>query len=162
MKGCDYIMIKMKWVITDNLSGVSLDEFENEWNGIISGYFEININQSQEGFCPPKKTNKVEEGMEDVLYWLNHLSEGLNMIKKGKEYEMILLTMNLYKIVMRLDDEMCISFVNKRDNMIKWEERVDIQEFQNELSENVEKFLQIIRETNPQLLNSKWIKKLSA
>jgi len=155
-------MVKMKWVITDNLSEISLGEFENEWNGIISGYFEIKINQRQEGFCPPKKIDEMDDGMEDVLYWLIHLSEGISMIKKGKEYEMLLLTMNLYKIIMRPDEGMWISFVNRKDNTIKWKEKVNIQEFEKELCRNVEKFIQIIGETNPKLLNSKWIKKLNA
>ena len=53
-KGCDYKMIKIKWIITDNLSNISLDEFDNEWNGIISGYFELVINQRKEGFCPQR------------------------------------------------------------------------------------------------------------
>lgn len=154
-------MIKMNWVITDDLSSVSLKEFDNEWNGIISGYFELIINRSREGFCPQRKLNKDEEGMEDVLYWLSHLSEGINMLKRGKQYEMILLTMNLYKIVMRYDDEINIYFINKKYNTIKWQEKISLQEFEDELDENINRFIQIIKENNSELLESKWIKKVS-
>lgn len=154
-------MIKMNWVITDDLSGISLKEFDNEWNGIISGYFELIINRSREGFCPQRELNQGEEGVEDILYWLSHLSEGINMLKKGKEYEMILLTMNLYKIIMRYDDGMNIYFVNKKDNTIKWQEKITLQEFETELDENINRFFQIIEENNPELLESKWIKRMS-
>ncbi len=154
-------MIKMNWVITDDLSGISLKEFDNEWNGIISGYFELIINRSREGFCPQRELNQGEEGVEDILYWLSHLAEGINMLRKGKEYEMILLTMNLYKIIMRYDDGINIYFVNKKDNTIKWQEKITLQEFETELDENINRLFQIIEESNPELLESKWIKRMS-
>lgn len=154
-------MIKINWVITDDLSNISLEEFDNEWNGIISGYFELIINQNKEGFCPQRKLDEDEEGIEDVLYWLNHLSEGIHVIKEGKEYEMILLTMNLYKIVMKFDDKLNIYFINKKNNTIKWQEVINLQEFENELEENINRFLQMIKVTNSELLESKWIKKIN-
>lgn len=153
-------MIKINWVITDDLSDVSLKEFDNEWNGIISGYFELIINRSREGFCPQRKINKDEEGVEDVLYWLSHLSEGIGMLKKGKQYEMILLTMNLYKMVMKNDEGINIYFINKKDNTIKWHEKITLQEFEDELNENINRFIQMLKENNPELLESKWVKRM--
>ncbi len=153
-------MIKMKWIITDDLSDITLEEFENEWNGIVSGYFEFTINQNKEGFCPQRIISEAEEGMEDILYWLNHLLEGVNMIKKDKEYEMFLLTMNRYKLVMRLESCMYISFVEIKSNEVKWIEKVSMQEFESELYKNIENFLQFIKETNPVLMESRWVKKL--
>lgn len=154
-------MIKINWVIADDLSGISLKEFDDEWNGIISGYFELIINGRREGFCPQRKLHQGEEGVEDILYWLMHLSEGLNMLKKGKEYEMILLTMNLYKIIMRYDDKINIYFVKEKDNTIKWKEAITMQEFEAELNESISRFLQVVKEKNSELLESKWIKRMS-
>lgn len=153
-------MVKIEWIITDDLSNISLNEFNNEWNGIISGYFELVINQVKVGFCPNRKICEEEEGMEDILYWLNHLLDGVNMIKKGVEYEIILLTMNLYKMNMKLGENMEIYFINKKTNEIKWNEEVELQEFENELYESTRKFLQVVKETNPELLKSKWMRRL--
>ena len=152
-------MVKIEWIITDNLTHISSEDFDNENNGIVSGYFELNINQSKEGFCPQREIAGDEEGMEDVLYWLLHLREAVYMIKKRKRYEMLLLTMNRYKIVMELDDFLKVCFVNKVDSTIKWEEKVELQEFENEINKNIEKFLQLIKEMNPELMKSRWIKK---
>lgn len=159
-KGCDYKMIKIKWIITDNLSNISLDEFDNEWNGIISGYFELVINQRKEGFCPQRIIHVDEEGIEDVLYWLSHLLEAITVIKKGTKYEMTLLTMNLYKIVIVLNENVKISFVNVNSDVAKWQEEITLQEFEKEIYKNVDNFLQSIEKVNSMLLESKWISRL--
>lgn len=153
-------MIKIKWVITDNLSDITLEEFDNEWNGIISGYFELTINQNKEGFCPQRKIKEDEEGLEDILYWLNHLLKGVHALKKGEEYEMFLLTMNVYRLVMKLDEGLHISFINNKNNETKWTEVVSMQEFESELYESIEAFIQFIKKTNPTLMDSKWINRL--
>ena len=36
-------MVKIKWIITDSINNVDLNEFDTEWDGIY-GYFEICIN----------------------------------------------------------------------------------------------------------------------
>lgn len=153
-------MVKMKWVITDDLSNISLQEFDNEWNGMISGYFEFNINGIQEGFCPERPIISEEEGMEEIVHWLSELYKGLNKVKKGENYEIILLTMNVYKLVMELNKSLEISFINKKTQEIRWKECVELQEFENELYENIKKFLQYLEKINPELLKSKWIKKI--
>lgn len=153
-------MIKIKWIITDDLCNISLKEFDDEWNGMVYGYFELTVNGVKEGFCPDREISKEEDGMEDILYWLSHLSDGFNSVKKGEEYEMILLTMNVYKLVIKMNEKIEMQFINKKTNAIKWKEKVELQEFENELYENIEKFLKFIEEINPELLKSKWIKKL--
>lgn len=153
-------MVKIRWLITDDLSNLTIEEFDNEYNGIVSGYFEFTVNQNTEGFYPQKIVHK-EEGLEDILYWLGHLIEGVNMIRKGERYEMCLLTMNIYKLVMRFDNCMHISFIKKESNEVKWIESISIQEFEKELYNNVDQFLQTIKEINPALMESRWIKKLS-
>lgn len=155
-------MVKMKWIITDDVSNISSEEFDSERNGIVAGYFELIINMHREGFCPQKIINEKEEGLEDILYWLRHLLEGCNMVKVGKKYEMILLTRNRYKIVMKLDNKMFIYFVEKSNNSIKWKEEVFIEEFESELRKNIKDFKNYIEQINPNLLKSRWIKNLVA
>ena len=152
-------MIKIKWIITDDLCNISLNEFDNEWNGVIAGYFELIVNGVKEGYCPNRKISD-EEGLEDILYWLSHLFDGLNSVKRGEVYEMILLTMNVYKLVIKMNEKIEMQFFNKKTNDIKWEEKVELQEFEIELYENVEKFIKLIKDINPELLKSKWINKL--
>ncbi len=153
-------MIKINWVITDELSHVSLEEFDNEWNGMISGYLELKINGESEGFCPDRPIGTEEEGMEEIVHWLSELYIGLSKVQKGETYEIVLLTMNVYKLFMELNENLEISFVNKRTKDIKWKEEVTLQEFQKELYQNIKKFADYLKQVNPQLLKSKWIKKM--
>lgn len=54
-------MIKIKWIITDNIREVSLEEFNSEWNWIY-GYFEMSVNDKIIGFYPNRKLFANEEG----------------------------------------------------------------------------------------------------
>ena len=153
-------VIKIRWIVTDNLSNITLEEFDNEWHGAIPGYFELTINEIKEGFCPNRRITPEERGMEDILYWLRHLSAGLADVKQGKEYKVVLLTMNRYKLIMKLDQKLEMLFVNKATNEIKWDEKLELQEFERELFINIEKLLDYIKETNPALLKSKWLEEL--
>ncbi|MBQ8260740.1 MAG: hypothetical protein IJZ00_00450 [Lachnospiraceae bacterium] len=153
-------MIKMEWILTEDLSTISLEEFDNEWRGIIAGHFLLEINQSSVGYCPKEKLQEGEMGLEDVLYWLSMFKEGLIEIKKGKVYEILLLTRNRYNLRMRPEKDLYIDMVSRREKNIKWTECVNLQEFEEELQRNIDKFIQIITETNPQLLKSEWIKPL--
>ena len=69
-----------------------------------------------------------EEGIEDVLYWLSHLLEAITVIKKGTKYEMTLLTMNLYKIVIVLNENVKISLLTNNINKslhTKYDKNID-------------------------------------
>lgn len=159
------MMVKMHWVITSDLSKITLDEFDNEWNGAVYGFFELCINNRKEGIWPNKTEMDalIEIGMadmEDILYWFVHLKEGINAVKKNKEYEMQLLTMNRYSLKMKLKHELYLKFINIETGENNWDERVELEEFENELYVNIEKFLNYIKRTNSRLLKSKWIEEL--
>lgn len=154
------MMISIKWIITDDLSNISVKEFENEWNGIIGGYFELIVNEQRVGFCPNREIEKGEDGLEDVLFWLIEFYRGLKRIKKGEVYEMTLLTRNLYKLVLKKKEKVELQYTKVETNEVDWKEEVEMQEFEQEVKRNIKKFKNEIQYINPQLLTSKWIKKL--
>ncbi len=154
------MMISIKWIITDDLSSVSVEEFENEWNGIIEGYFELIVNEQRVGFCPNREIKKGEDGLEDIMFWLVEFNRGLKEVKKGEVYEMRLLTRNLYKLILKKGEKVELQYAKEDTNQIDWKEEVEMQEFEQEIFRNIEKFKNEIQCINPNLLDSKWIKKL--
>ncbi len=101
-------------------------------------------------------------GLEDVLYWLKGLVEGVNTVYEGKDYEMQLMTRNRCMIKIELVDcqKIKICLWDIFDNELRWEEVVYIKEFTYEVYKNVTYFLKIVKEKNPELLQSKYIKVL--
>ena len=73
---------------------------------------------------------------------------------------MQLLTMNRYSLKMELKHELYLKFINIETGENNWDERVELEEFENELYVNIEKFLNYIKRTNSRLLKSKWIEEL--
>lgn len=157
-------MISIKWIITDDLddlSSVSVEEFDNEWNGIIEGYFELIVNEQRVGFCPNREIEKGEDGFEDILFWLAEFNRGLKKVKKGEVFEMRLITMNLYKLILlKKREKVELQYTKKETNQIDWKEEVEMQEFEQEINCKIEKFKNEIQCINANLLTSKWIKKL--
>lgn len=77
-------MVKIRWIITDAISGVTLEEFNKEWNGLF-GYFELKINKRVIGFYPNRELLSGEEGNEDICHWLYNLSVGIIQLKVEQE-----------------------------------------------------------------------------
>ena len=152
-------MVKIKWIITDSINDVDLNEFDTEWNGIY-GYFEICINNHVLGFCPDRELLAGEEGNEDILYWLTKLSDGIIQLNVGKEYEIQLLSMNMAKIILKKNDKLLISFVNTNTDEVIWSEKMTIKEWCNEIILNIERFIKEVQNNNSILLKTNLIQKL--
>ena len=152
-------MVKIKWIITDPINDVDLNEFDTEWNGIY-GYFEICINNHVLGFCPDRELLAGEEGNEDILYWLTKLSDGIIQLNVGKEYEIQLLSMNMAKIILKKNDKLLISFVNTNTDEVIWSEKMTIKEWCNEIILNIERFIKEVQNNNSIILKANLIQKL--
>lgn len=152
-------MVKIKWIITDSINDVDLNEFDTEWDGIY-GYFEICINNHVLGFCPDRELLAGEEGNEDILYWLTKLSDGIIQLNVGKEYEIQLLSMNMAKIILKKNDKLLISFVNTNTDEVIWSEKMTIKEWCNEIILNIERFIKEVQNNNSILLKANLIQKL--
>lgn len=153
-------IVKIRWIITDLLKDVTLEEFNIEWGGIF-GYFEICINNQVLGFCPDRKLISGEEGNEDILYWLFKLSDGITRLNDNQEYEIQLLSMNLAKIILKKEEKLVVSFVKSDTNEVIWSDRIMIQEWCNEISLNIERFIVEILRVNSVLLNANLIQRLT-
>ena len=152
-------MIKIKWIITDSINDVDLNEFDTEWDGIY-GYFEICINNHVLGFCPDRELLAGEEGNEDILYWLTKLSDGIIQLNVCQEYEIRLLSMNMAKIILKKNDNLLISFVNTNTDEVIWSEKMTIKEWCNEIILNIERFIKEVQKKNSNLLKANLIQKL--
>ena len=152
-------MIKIKWIITDSINDVDLNEFDTEWDGIY-GYFEICINNHVLGFCPNRELLAGEEGNENILYWLTKLSDGIIQLNVCQEYEIRLLSMNMAKIILKKNDNLLISFVNTNTDEVIWSEKMTIKEWCNEIILNIERFIKEVQKNNSILLKANLIQKL--
>lgn len=152
-------VIKIRWIITDVIEGISFEEFNSEWIG-INGYFEMCINNQVLGFCPYRKLLFGEEGNEDILYWLSKFSDAIIQLNNGREYEIQLLSMNLTKVILKKEDKLLINLMNANTDEIIWSEQITFQEWFDEVMLNVEKFITEIRSTNEAMLNTNMIQKL--
>lgn len=153
-------MVEISWMITDDIEGVSLEEFNTEWTGIY-GYFEICINNRVLGFCPDRKLQIGEEGNEDILYWLTKLSNGIVKLNQNREYEIQLLSMNLTKIVLKNEDKLLIKFVDANTDEVIWSEKLLLQDWCKEIALNTDKFIAEIKNTNPMILSANIMQKLT-
>lgn len=152
-------MVKIRWLITDDIKDICLKEFDREWNSIY-GYFEICINEKILGFCPDRELLVGEEGNEDILYWLSKLSDGIIQLNAGREYVVQLLSMNLAKVILKKNDKLLISFVNSNTDDVIWCDEISFQEWCNEVIFNVERFITEVKIINSDLLEADVIKKL--
>lgn len=152
-------VVKIKWIITDAIEAINLEEFCTEWDGIY-GYFKICINNQVLGFCPDRELISGEEGNENILYWLFKLSDGIIQINNKKKYEIQLLSMNLVKIIIEKKDKLIVNFVNSNTEELIWSEEITLQELCDEIKCNIEDFVSEIRKNNSALLEADLIKQL--
>lgn len=149
-------MVRIKWIITDDIGNVSLKEFNAEWTNIF-GYFELDINDQTVGYCPDRELlpDEREFGDEEITDWLYKLSSMIVQLENRNECEWDLLSLNLAKIVIKKDDVLTISLMHRFSGEIWWSEKVTTQEYITELLSAVDRFVEEIRTLNSELLKSK-------
>ena len=79
----------------------------------------------------------------------------------NQEYEIQLLSMNLAKIILKKEEKLVVSFVKSDTNEVIWSDRIMIQEWCNEISLNIERFIVEILRVNSVLLNANLIQRLT-
>lgn len=152
-------MVKIKWLITDNLLDVNIKQLNANGESIY-GYFEIQINKHIVGFCPNRKLLAGEEGNEDILYWLSKLSDGIIKLHDTPEYEIELFSMNLAKVVLKKNNKFLFCFVNSDTNEVIWFEELIREEMYNEIVANIERLVSEIQQVNSVLMQMKSLKEL--
>lgn len=183
MKGHGAYLFGIRWKLIENLSYVSLEEFNRDCGWTVVGWLEVVIGQGKIGFYPdadmwPDGTEGLEGLQEDILYWFRSLWEGLIAVKTGENYEIKLLNQNLMKLVLKPcenTEEVEVSLNRSRTQVILWEtkkptwleekvewtESVPLKEFEREIYMSLKQFIEMISDVNPQLLRSRWLQELS-
>lgn len=154
-------MVKINWKVTDNIYNITKEEFDVELNDLY-GYFEIQINGKDIGFCPQRELFEDEEGVEAIVYWISHLLESIIELKEKKKYEFALLSMNLRRLVFELKEGNCIEvcFFDIEQERNEWKETIIFNEYKVKILESAYKFLAFIKENNKELLSTNMIRKV--
>lgn len=153
-------MIKIRWVVTDDISDITLDEFDNAYMGIY-GHFDITVNEHREGMYLKNETEMLDcDGFEDILHWIKNLFRALNTIKNGEDYEMLMLNLVRIKFKFHLEQRLQISCIYVESDDIKWMEEVEMQEFEEEIQNHRNRLIEYIKKENSELLKSRWLEKL--
>lgn len=149
----------LEWCITDDISTLSVKEFDTECNGIY-GFVKTSIFDKPIGFIPPKSS--MLEGHDNVLYWMSNLVECGICILLRKEYETQLLSYN--KLCLNVQ---CLETIHIRLLKIKTREtymcrEVSYIEALNEIICNTKRFKSFIDENNSSLNQTKLIRDFNA
>ena len=146
-------MVNIKWIITDDIKNIELEEFNKEWNGIY-GYFEVQFNNSKLGYCPNRELYPEEEFDEEIIDWLIQLSRIITMLDDGQEYRFELLSMNLLDLAIIREKGYKISCINNETGELEWQEEVLCKEYNDELKRSISLFIKEIEEKNNKLLKA--------
>ena len=70
----------LSWKITDDISNITVEEFNKEYNGLY-GFIKLKIGDYSIGYIP--ENNVSLGGNSDILYYIKKLIEcGINICKK--------------------------------------------------------------------------------
>lgn len=141
----------IKWAITDDLTNLSLSDFNSEYNGIY-GFIKLIIGNNEVGEYYKCDSG---EGDYDILYYLSQLIKcGISMLK-NRNYNVMLLNSNLAELNIVFDKNVNISFISAETKEVYWTSSISRQELIHEIEDNYREMIIEIEKINPQLLNSK-------
>lgn len=144
----------MEWHITDNISTLSVQEFDAKWNGIY-GFMKTSIFDTPLGFIPPVTSGL--EGDDNILYWMTKMVEcGLCILQK-KEYEAQLLSLNLLRIHVQCKETVHIDLIKTETEELCMHQELSYDEIMQEIMNNAKQFKAFIDENNPSLRKAKLI-----
>jgi len=155
-------MVKIKWYVVDDISDVSVGEFDHEWDGYLDGHFLLTVNQNEAGFYSQELIDaNYPDGEDNVLYWFNKLAEGIRELKKGNIFRFhLMFSANLCDLVMeKQNTKIKIMEILAHDSgvntfRILWEETVDFKEFEDEVYRSGNELLSWICDKNENLVMS--------
>lgn len=141
----------IKWSVTDDLSDMTLEYFEKEYNGIY-GFFSLEIDGNKLG--ERAEECYEDEGLYDIAYYLGCLIKCGIAMKKRENIPVMLLERVLAELVLEFDDDVTISFVNIGSREIYWSAKITREELTEEIEYNYHSFIDYIKKVNPLLLDS--------
>ena len=145
----------LRWKITDKLSGITVDEFNKEYNGIY-GFIKFQLEDDFIGFIPPDDV--YLEGDNDILHCIK-VSIRCGIALRNREYfETQLLSFNKLKICAEYDSRVLISLKDINDNTILWKHELSYDDVHTEIVDNFKRLHNYINKENHLLLEAKEIK----
>lgn len=149
----------LSWRITDDISNITVEEFNKEYNGLY-GFIKLKIGDNSIGYIPEK--NVLLDGNSDILYYIKKLIEcGINICKKDV-IEVSLLSHNLLKLCVQYNKEKNISVELKmvEDNSIVWKSELSFNQLIDEIDSNYNDICSFIEEYNSKLFKTDLIKSI--
>jgi len=145
------------WSVTDDLSNITLSDFEKEYNGIY-GFFSLEIGDNKLG--ERAEESFEEEGYYDISYYLGCLIKCGIAMKKQEKITIMLLDSVLAQLVLSFDENVTVSFTNLEENEIYWSCQITKNELIEEIEINYQRFIGFIKKENPTLLTSYIVKRI--
>jgi len=164
-------MVEIKWNVVDKISNLSVEEFDHKRNGYLGGHFLLTVNQNQTGDYSQELIDaNYPEGVDDILYWLNKLSEGIYELKRGNSFRFPLISLNLCTLIMEKKDTKIkitdiLTLVGEpgipNKFKILWGETVAFKEFEDEVYRSGKELLAWIYNQNLELMEAEDVKSLN-
>ncbi len=147
----------LNWRITDDLSGLTVKEFNEEWNGIY-GFMELKIDKDVVGYIPP--LNCELEGNENISFWVQNVIECGIALLNNECYKCQLLSLNLLTIYITPKRTVEI-LLKHEDGHIEWKQELPYYKIYNEIFEVYKRFENEIIEINNLLLETNTLKRIN-
>ncbi|MGG1663793.1 hypothetical protein [Brevibacillus sp. NRS-1366] len=158
----------------EELSQLSLDEFEGEYGGILYGQLLIQVNEQRFGSCDPDAPDPIRDFFEaPIIAWLGLLCEVVIM-KQDHPYvalnsmdevflwfEFLDIDDDVLHVALLLVDREYTSnryLVTEQINQISqclWKEEIKKQELIDEILLKTEKLVNYLETVNPVIINSR-------
>lgn len=149
----------LSWKITDDISNITVEEFNKEYNGLY-GFIKLKIGDYSIGYIP--ENNVLLDGNSDILYYIKKLIEcGINICKKDV-IEVPLLSHNLLKLCVQYnkDENIWVELKMVEDNSIVWRSELSFNQLINEINSNYNNICNFIEKYNSKLFKTDLIKSI--
>ncbi|MDE5564811.1 MAG: hypothetical protein K2I93_06620 [Oscillospiraceae bacterium] len=135
----------LEWKVTDDISCVTLEEFDSEWNGIY-GFAKLNIFDKTLGYIPENVSTL--EGNHNILYWMTNLAECGICILERKEYDAQLLSFNKLLICVKCDNIVCADLIHEDTLEVISHAELEIKDVLDEICANIMRFKEYVEIQN--------------
>ncbi|WHH58414.1 hypothetical protein [Petroclostridium sp. X23] len=173
-------MFEIRFRIVDDfimLRQIETNEFDMD-GGDVEGFFSLNFNGNIEGYYHDNPLGEDETGQELLTLWFDLLIDTIIQLEKSKYAALkIIETFDSWIEFTLIDNKLNISFAKLKDELSndyiigepkysfvypEWRNvEISFNSFKQEVKDKAKGYLNIIRELNPQLLNSRIISKLA-
>lgn len=147
----------LSWRVTDSLSGVTIEEFNKDYNG-LHGFIKFQMDNNSIGFIPEESVPL--DGDSDILYYIKKLIECGLAIYKNETIDISLLSYNMLKICVRYDNVVLVDVKKIENNSLVWRGQTTIDKLVDEINSNYCDICKFIEKCNPVLFKTELMQNL--